>query len=94
MKTKSISSKRHRFPAEIISHAVWRNHRFFLSFREVALDENHVSENVRSWPSQDRFWCKQKTHKQVDAVDIRKWALISSSSVKSSQIPDRLRESY
>ena len=27
--------KNHRFPAEIISHAVWRYFRFCLSFREV-----------------------------------------------------------
>jgi len=30
-----ISYQRHRFPAEIISHAVWLYHRFCLSFREV-----------------------------------------------------------
>ncbi len=27
--------KNHRFPPEIISHAVWLYHRFSLSFREV-----------------------------------------------------------
>jgi len=27
--------KRHRFPAEIISHCVWLYHRFGLSFRAV-----------------------------------------------------------
>ena len=27
--------RRHRFPPEIISHAVWLYHRFTLSFRDV-----------------------------------------------------------
>ncbi len=27
--------KRHRFPGEIISHAVWRYSRFLLSYRDV-----------------------------------------------------------
>ena len=31
--------RRHRFPPEIISHAVWLYHRFTLSFRDVE-DEN------------------------------------------------------
>jgi len=35
MKTKTPSYQRHRFPFEIISHAVWLSHRFCLSFREV-----------------------------------------------------------
>ena len=35
MKTKTLSNQRHRFPSEIISHAVWLYHRFCLSFREV-----------------------------------------------------------
>ena len=35
MKTKKPSYHRHRFPSEIISHAVWLYHRFCLSFREV-----------------------------------------------------------
>ena len=33
---KTISTyQRHRFPSEILSHAVWLYHRFYLSFREV-----------------------------------------------------------
>jgi hypothetical protein len=35
MKTTTPSYQRHRFPSEIISHAVWLYHRFCLSFREV-----------------------------------------------------------
>ena len=31
----SISYKRHRFPSEVIRHAVWLYFRFTLSFRDV-----------------------------------------------------------
>ena len=46
--------KNHRFPPEIISHAVWLYHRFSLSFREVEelLAERGVTvsyEAVRQW---------------------------------------------
>ena len=54
MKTKTPSYHRHRFPSEIISHAVWLYHRFCLSFREVEelLAERGVTvtyETVRQW---------------------------------------------
>jgi putative transposase len=46
--------KRHRFPAEIISHCVWLYHRFDMSFRSVkellferGIDLSH--ETVRRW---------------------------------------------
>ena len=45
---------RHRFPAEIISHAVWLYHTFCLSFRDVELmlAERGVVvsyETIRRW---------------------------------------------
>ncbi len=45
---------RHRFPPEIISHAVWRYYRFSVSFREVEdlLAERGVNvtyETIRQW---------------------------------------------
>jgi len=54
MKTKTPSYQRHRFPSEIISHAVWLYHRFCLSFREVEelLAERGITvtyEAVRQW---------------------------------------------
>ena len=54
MTTTPISYQRHRFSSEIISHAVWLYHRFFLSFREVEdlLAERGVTvtyESVRKW---------------------------------------------
>ncbi len=46
--------RRHRFPIEIISHAVWLYHRFCLSFRDVEdlLAERGVTvsyETIRQW---------------------------------------------
>ncbi len=52
--TKDVYYKNHRFPAEIISHAVWLYFRFCLSFRDVEelLFERGVivtSEVIRKW---------------------------------------------
>jgi putative transposase len=54
MKIKTPSYQRHRFPSEIISHAVWLYHRFCLSFREVEelLAERGITvrhETIRQW---------------------------------------------
>ncbi len=54
METKKPSYHRHRFPSEIISHAVWLYHRFCLSFREVEelLAERGITvtyETIRQW---------------------------------------------
>ena len=49
------SYRGHRFPAEIISHAVWLYHRFTLSFRDV---EDLLAERgiIVSYEA-IRFWC-------------------------------------
>jgi putative transposase len=54
MNAKTPSYHRHRFPPEIISHAVWLYHRFCLSFRDVedllAMRGVIVSyETIRLW---------------------------------------------
>jgi putative transposase len=54
MKPLSTSYPRHRFPAEIISHAVWLYHVFSLSLRDVELilAERGVivtRESIRHW---------------------------------------------
>ena len=59
MKTHKPNYQRHRFPSEIISHAVWLYHRFCLSFREVEelLAERGITvtyESVRQWCQ--KFW--------------------------------------
>jgi putative transposase len=46
--------RRHRFPGEIIGHAVWLHHTFSLSFRDVELllaerGVNLSYESVRRW---------------------------------------------
>ena len=54
MKTLHSLYKRHRFPPEIIQHAVWLYHRFNLSTRDVEdlLAERGISvsdETIRTW---------------------------------------------
>jgi putative transposase len=54
MNKPAPSYQRHRFPSEIISHAVWLYHRFCLSFREVEelLAERDITvtyETIRQW---------------------------------------------
>lgn len=54
MQTEKISYKRHRFPAQIIAHAVWLYARFNLSLREVEelMLERGVDvsyETIRRW---------------------------------------------
>ena len=45
--------RRHRFPPEIISHAVWLYHRFTLSFRDAEdlLAERGITSADRSSPA-------------------------------------------
>lgn len=54
MQTRDISFKRHRFPPQIVAHAVWLYLRFNLSLREVEemLLERGIDvsyETVRRW---------------------------------------------
>ncbi len=54
MRQPSTLSKRHRFPGELISHAVWLYYRFLLSYRDVEelLAERGVAvsyETIRRW---------------------------------------------
>ena len=54
MFVKPISFKRHRFPADVIRHAVWLYFRFSLSFRDVEelLAQRGIEvsyETVRCW---------------------------------------------
>jgi putative transposase len=54
MSRSTISYKRHRFPAEIISHVVWLYYRFPLSLRhveEMLLEPGIIvfCETIRRW---------------------------------------------
>jgi putative transposase len=58
MTSRLASFRRHRFPPEIISHAVWLYYRFCLSFRDVEdLQAQRgvtvIYETVRQW--RDKF---------------------------------------
>ena len=49
--------RRHRFPAEIISHAVWLYFRFALSFRDV--EEVMAMRGVTLTYEAIREWCRK-----------------------------------
>ena len=54
MRQPSALYKRHRFPGEIISHAVWLYYRFLLSYQDVEelLAEREIAvsyETIRRW---------------------------------------------
>ena len=54
MQQPSSRYKRHRFPGEIIGHAVWLYYRFLLSYRDVEelLAERGIPvsyESIRRW---------------------------------------------
>ena len=49
--------KRHRFPAEIISHSVWLYYRFSLSYRDV--EELMAERGVSLTYEAVRYWCRK-----------------------------------
>ena len=58
--------RRHRFPPEIISHAVWSYRRFTLSFRDVEdlLAERGITvsyEAIRSWRRKSDARCGSRS---------------------------------
>jgi len=54
MKRKNLYSG-HRYPAEIISHAVWLYHRFTLSFRDI--EEMLAARGINVTYESIRYWC-------------------------------------
>jgi len=55
--------RRHRFPPEIISHAVWLYHRFTLSFRKLPRPRKHEVEYLA-----DRVGAQIERSKDVPPV--------------------------
>jgi putative transposase len=53
----SILYKRHRFPAEIISHGVWLYFRCCLSYRDV--EELMAAPSVILSYEAVRYWCRK-----------------------------------
>src|SRR5262245_50362270 len=61
--------KRHRFPAEIISHCVWLYFRFCLSYRDV--EELMAERGVLLTYGAVRYWCRK--FGQAYANQLRRW---------------------
>ena len=57
MNKPTLSYQRHRFPSEIISHAIWLYHRFSLSFREV--EELLAKRGITVTYESVRQWCQK-----------------------------------
>ena len=57
MKTTTPSYKNHRFPVEIISHAVWLYFRFCLSYRDV--EELMAERGITVTYEAIRKWCRK-----------------------------------
>jgi transposase-like protein len=59
MKTPPTANpyKRHRFPAEIISHCVWLYFRFCLSYRDV--EELMAERGISLTYEAVRYWCRK-----------------------------------
>ena len=55
---KPISFKRHRFPADVIRHAVWLYFRFSLSFRDVEelLAQRGIDVSYETPVLDDQVW--------------------------------------
>jgi putative transposase len=62
--------KRHRFPGELISHAVWRYYRFLLSYRDV--EELLAERGITVSYETIRRWCRKFGQTFADAVRRRR----------------------
>lgn len=58
--------KRHRFPAEIISHCVWLYFRFCLSYRDV--EELMAERGVILTYEAVRYWCRRFGHPYANVL--------------------------
>jgi len=74
---KPLSFKRHRFPAEVIRHAVWLYFRFSLSLRDV--EEMLAARGVEVSYETIRCWTRKfgsliarrlKTRRPVPSADV------------------------
>ena len=62
--------KRHRFPAEIISHSVWLYYRFSLSYRDV--EELMAERGVTLSHEAVRYWCRKFGQAYANALRRRR----------------------
>ncbi len=66
MHQPSALYKRHRFPGEIISHAVWLYYRFLLSYRDV--EELLAERGIAVSYETVRRWCRKFGQTYADGV--------------------------
>jgi hypothetical protein len=66
----SVLYKRHRFPGEQISHAVWRYFRFLLSYRDV--EELLAERGIAVSYETVRRWCRKFGQTFADGVRRRR----------------------
>ena len=89
------SYKNHRFPPEIIAHAVWLYHRFSLSFREVEelLAERGVTvsyEAVRQWCLKfGQMFAKKLHHRRGQQGDTWWYCQVIAGGTESSTLSGR-----
>ncbi len=62
--------QRHRFPGEVISHAVWLYYRFLLSYRDV--EELLAERGIAISDETVRRWCKKVGQRFADGVRRRR----------------------
>ena len=62
--------KRHRFPGELISHAVWLYYRFLLSYRDV--EELLAERGITVGYETIRRWCRKFGQTYADALRRRR----------------------
>src|ERR687894_3101497 len=70
MRQPSLLYKRHRFPGEIISHAVWLYYRFLLSYRDV--EELLAERGIAVSYETVRRWCRKFGATYADGVRRRR----------------------
>jgi putative transposase len=62
--------KRHRFPAEVISHSVWLYYRFSLSYRDI---EELMAERGDTLSHEAvRYWCRKFGQTYANALRRRR----------------------
>ena len=77
----STKYKNHRFPVEIISHAVWLYFRFCLSFRDV--EELLLERGVVVTYEAIRKWCRSLAkHMPINSVVAVRGRATSGTSMK------------
>jgi transposase-like protein len=64
------ANKRHRFPAEIISHGVWLYFRFCLSYRDV--EQLMAARGVTLTYEAVRYWCRKFGQTYANALRRRR----------------------